>query len=123
MSQPQISLFMLPDGTIAAEAPGRNGTREKLGQFDLHSLPPEIVACFIDQRDRASAEVERQKQIAKREAKLRRERIFATTWHTHDLDLALRVVPEYVGKFDPISGKIISPPRPERPAPDLSALE
>jgi len=95
----QIFGFLASDGTVHFEAPSANGTRKRVASVALHDLPRDLVAELIDQRDRFNADEARKRLIAERERKATAERVFATTWRRHSLDLAERAVPALAGKF------------------------
>lgn len=51
---PQITIFLDTSGTPRAEAPGTNGSRQKIDlPLDFASANPEIMAALLEQLDRA----------------------------------------------------------------------
>src|SRR5690348_12480952 len=101
----QIIAFLdIPGATVRFEAPGLNGTRRKVAEIPLHDLPAELVAEFLDQRDRALRAASEAAQRQAEEAVARRQRVFARAWDRHGLDFAEHVVPSLAGKFDPVTG-------------------
>ena len=88
---PQLTFFLLPDGTISCEEPSKAG-RRKLSI----SPTPEIRAALLDQQDR----------IKLAEAKLtseRHSRVFTLTAANHSIPFASRTIG--------------NPPRSFRPSP------
>jgi hypothetical protein len=101
MAIPQLILFLDADGSLRAEEPSASGARRKidLGADALHYLPSSLVSALLEQRDRIAANAAREREIDKREAAQRAQRVFARVWRDHDSNLAAKVNPTLAAKF------------------------
>ncbi len=116
---PQIVLTLTESGLVRAEAPGKNGMREKLGEFGLSELPLDLRASLIAQQEALRVEAQAKLLEAQRNN-------FSYVAATQGVGLAERIWKQtlklHKGNLVPAEKKIREP-KAIAPVGDLSELE